>query len=327
MKARIVATGSYVPEKVLSNADLEKIVDTSDEWIRSRTGMQERRIAADDQAASDMGLLAAKKALAQANMEPSEIDLIITMTMTPDYLTPSTAAVIQAKLGMDKVAAFDVSAACSGFVYGLSVAKAYIESGMAKKILLVATEKMSPFIDYTDRNTCVLFGDGAAAAIITGQGEGFIIETINLGADGCQADLIIIPAGGSKEPITAETLEHRDQYVKMEGKETFKHAVRRMTAAANESLSQLNLTENDISWVVPHQANIRIIDAIIKTLKVSPDRVWKTIHKYGNTSGSSVAIALDELIQSKPIEIGENILLVVFGAGLTWGSTILKKGR
>jgi 3-oxoacyl-[acyl-carrier-protein] synthase-3 len=327
MKARIIAMGSYLPEKVLSNLDLEKMVDTSDEWILSRTGIKERRIAAFHEAASDMGVEAARKALERTAMDPKEIDLIVVATMTPDYLTPSTAAIIQARLGAPQAAAFDVQAACSGFLYGLSVAKAYVESGMYKKVLVVASEKMSAFIDYQDRNTCVLFGDGAAAAVVTSEGEGFHVDAIILGADGVQADLIGVPGGGSRKPATATSFDERNHYVKMTGKEVFKHAVRRMTAAANDCLNRADLKIGNIAWLVPHQANERIMDALVKNFEISPAKVIKTLHKYGNTSGSSVAISLDELIQSTPIKFGEHLLLVAFGAGLTWGATILTKKK
>jgi 3-oxoacyl-[acyl-carrier-protein] synthase-3 len=238
MKARIVAMGSYLPEKVLSNEDLEKMVDTSDEWIRSRTGMVERRIAASHEAASDMGIMAARQALERAGLTPSDIDLVLVATMTPDHLTPSTAAIVQAKLGAAQAAAFDIQAACSGFLYGLSTAKAFIESGMYRRILLIASEKMSSFIDYQDRNTCVLFGDGAAAAVITAEGEGFYIDSVILGADGQQAELITIPGGGSRLPAGPSTYEERHHYVKMMGKEVFKHAVRRMSSAATGCLER-----------------------------------------------------------------------------------------
>jgi len=327
MKARIIGMGSYLPERVLSNHDLEKLVDTSDEWIRSRTGMRERRIAHKDQAASDMGALAAKKAIEESGIDIDAIDVILVATMTPDHITPSTAAIVQAKLGAKKAAAFDLQAACSGFLYGLSVAKAYIESGMYQNILLVASEKMSAYIDYEDRNTCVLFGDGASAAVVSGQGAGFEIDTVCLGADGELSDLIIIPGGGSRNPASVETVAEKQHYVKMAGKEVFKYAVRKMSRAAKECLSRVNITEQQISWLVPHQANERILDALAKNFNIPLEKVWKTVHKYGNTSGSSIAITLDELIQEKTIESGEHLLLVAFGAGLTWGATVLTKTK
>lgn len=321
--ARIVSTGSYLPEKILSNFDLEKMVDTSDEWISSRTGMKERRIAGAEEFSSTMGIEAAKKALEGADLKPADIDLILCATLTPDFTFPSTACLIQKALGADRAFAMDIQAACTGFIYALSVAKAYIESGMCKTVLLVASEKLSCIVDYEDRNTCVLFGDGASACIVTNHGRGLSIEGITLGADGNQTDLLKLPAGGSRNPASLETLKNRQHYIHMDGKETFKHAVRRMESAAKECIESLNMTQSSIGWIVPHQANIRIIEAIAKRFEVPMDRVFLTIHKYGNTSASSVGIALDELLKEKEIQNNENILLIGFGAGLTWGASIL----
>lgn len=323
VKARIIGLGSYLPKRVMTNQELEGMVDTSDEWIVSRTGMKERRIAKEDEFTSDMGYNAAK--LAIYGTSPEEIDLIIVATMTPDYPSPSTAALIQAKLGATKAAAFDVQAACTGFIYGLSVAKAYVESGMYKKVLLIASEKMSSVIDYKDRNTCVLFGDGAAAALVADSGEGLHIDTISLGADGELDQLVIIPGGGSRHPASHETVDSGMHYFKMAGKEVFKHAVRRMGAAIVECLAKAGVDDHQVSWLVPHQANIRIIEAIAKNLNLPMDKVYQTLHKYGNTSGSSIAIALDELVKEDKIQVGDHILLVAFGGGLTWGASILTK--
>lgn len=323
LQARIIGTGSYLPEKVLSNFDLEKMVDTSDEWISSRTGMKERRIAENGESSSDMAVAAGLKAIADANIDAKEIDLVLVATATPDYFMPSTAAVVQAKIGATHAAAFDLQAACTGYLYGLSTAKAYIESGMYKNILLIAADKMSAFIDYQDRNTCVLFGDGASAAVISGTGSGFAIDSICLGSDGNLFDLIIIPGGGSRFPASEETLSGRKHYFKMMGKEVFKHAIRRMSAAAKQCLAQAQLEESQISWLVPHQANERIIDALAKNFQISPNRVGKTVHKYGNTSASSVAITFDEVRRENLINFGEHLLLVAFGAGLTWGAAVL----
>lgn len=324
-KARIKGLGSYLPQKVLSNHDLEKMVDTTDEWIVSRTGIKERRIAADGEASSDMGAQAASNAIKNAGLKAKEIDLIIACTMTPDFICPSTAALIQNKLKAPHLAAVDIQAACTGYLYGLSMAKAYVESGLAQHVLVVATEKMSAVIDYTDRNTCVLFGDGASAAVVGREGKGLLIDTINLGADGEHADLIIVPGGGSSKPTTQKTVAEGLQYFRMNGKEVFKFAVRRMSEAAHVCLTQAGLTEQDISWMVPHQANMRIIEALSKKFKLPEDRVYKTIHKYGNTSASSVAIALDELVQEHSLAKGEHLLLVAFGGGLKWGAAILTK--
>jgi 3-oxoacyl-[acyl-carrier-protein] synthase-3 len=324
-KARITGLGAYLPKKVLSNSDLEKMVDTNDEWIRTRTGMQERRLAEADEFTSDMGYEAAKKALVAAQIEPSAIDMIIVATMTPDYITPSTAAIIQAKLGATNAAAIDIQAACTGFLYGLAQAKAFIEAGMYKNVLLIASEKLSSFVDYKDRNTCILFGDGASAVVVSGSGEGLAIGQPCLGADGEQIDLLLIPGGGTRNPCTKMTLEQGLHTIKMAGNEVFKHAVRRMTAAARQCLDLAGLKDDAISWFVPHQANMRIITSLAEYLNVPQEKVYVTIHKYGNTSASSVAIALTELVEEKPLVEGENLLLVGFGAGLTWGSILLTK--
>ena len=324
-KARIAGLGTYLPEKVLSNQDLEKLVDTSDEWIVSRTGMKERRIAATDECTSDMGAASAKRALAAANVKAEDIDLILTATMTPDYISPSTAGLIQHHIGATNAAAVDIQAACTGFLYALSIAKAYIDAGMYRHILVVASEKMSAFIDYTDRNTCILFGDGACSAVVTGEGGGWLIDTISLGAEGELADLVIIPGGGARQPASAATIEGKQHYIQLQGKEVFKHAVRRMTSAATECLAKVGLQQEDISWLVPHQANERIIDAIGKSFEIPMEKVFKTVHKYGNTSASSIAIALDELLTTKKPLSGEHILLVAFGGGLTWGAAVITK--
>jgi len=323
MKAKIIATASYLPEKILSNADLSKMVDTSDEWITERTGMKERRIAGADEFTSDMGAKAAQKALQKAGLEAKDIDLILCATLTPDYIFPSTACMIQAELKATEAAALDIQAACSGFIYGLSIAKAYIESGRYRNILLVASEKLSAIVDYEDRVTCVLFGDGASACIVSSKGSGLIIDDVCLGADGMLASILIQPAGGSRLPASEKTVQNRQHFIKMEGKEVFKHAVRRMEAASIESVKRSGIERVD--WMVPHQANLRIIEAIAKRFQLPMDRVFLTIHKYGNTSASSVGIALDELLEEKTIQKGENILMPAFGAGLTWGVAVLTK--
>ncbi|MCH9626601.1 MAG: 3-oxoacyl-[acyl-carrier-protein] synthase 3 [Chlamydiales bacterium] len=323
--ARIIGTGSYLPERVLSNRDLEALVETSDEWIVSRTGMRERRLAAKDEFTSDMGVKAAKKALENAGKQSHEIDLILVATISPDYIFPSTASLVQSGLNAPQAAAMDFQAACTGYLYGLAMAKGFIESGLYKNILLIASEKLSSFVDYEDRNTCVLFGDGASASVISDSGEGFAIRQACLGADGEVAQLLMLPAGGCRHPASAETVASNQHYISMEGKEVFKHAVRRMESAAKECLEKAEMTEEQIDWLVPHQANERIIDAIAKRFAIDEAKVYKTVHKYGNTSASAVAIALDELICEKEIKTGENMLLVAFGAGFTWGATILTK--
>jgi 3-oxoacyl-[acyl-carrier-protein] synthase-3 len=321
--AKIIGTGSYLPERVLTNSDLEKMVDTNDEWIISRTGMRERRIARADEFTSDMGLAAAHKALEAAQMAPENLDLVLFATFTPDYIFPTTACLIQSRLGAVKAAAVDVSAACTGYLYTLGMAKAFIESGIYKNILIIAADKLSSVVNYKDRNTCILFGDGAAAAVISSEGKGLVIRDISLGADGQLADLISQPAGGSRNPATHETVDANLHYIHMEGKEVFKHAVRRMEMASREVMEKAGLKEEDISWLVPHQANIRIIEALAKRFEFPMEKVFVTIHKYGNTSASALGIALDELLRQKTAQPGENILLTAFGAGLTWGSSVL----
>ena len=325
LQAKIIGTGSYLPKKILSNADLEKIVETSDEWIFSRTGMKERRIATKEETTSFMGAQAAKKALSKAKIGPESIGLILVTTITPDYLFPSTACLIQAELGATHAAAMDIQAACSGYIYGLSIAKAYVESGLYENVLVVSSEKLSSFVDYKDRSTCVLFGDGAAAAVVSAKGVGLLIEEVVLGADGTQKDLLYLPAGGSTQPASIETVVGRLHFLKMEGKETYKHAVRRMEAAALACLEKVGCTQHEIAFLVPHQANTRIIDALAKRFELPDDKVFLTIHKYGNTSASSCGIALDELREEKKVHRDQRLLLVAFGAGLTWGATILKQ--
>jgi len=326
LKARIIGTGSYLPEKILTNCDLEKIVETSDEWIFTRTGMKERRIAKEGEFTSDMGAEAALRALKAAGIGREDVDLILCATLTPDYIFPSTACLLQARLKMVNAAALDIQAACTGYIYGLSIAKAYIESGLYRNVLIVASEKLSSIVNYKDRNTCVLFGDGASACVVSNKGKGLFIRDVRLGADGELSELLIMPAGGSKNPASTQTIADDLHFIKMEGKEVFKHAVRRMESATKESLEKSGLQEKDISWFVPHQANMRIIEALAKRFDVPMERVFLTIHKYGNTSASSIGIALDELLQEKEISLNENIVLTAFGAGLTWGASVLTLG-
>jgi 3-oxoacyl-[acyl-carrier-protein] synthase-3 len=327
VKARIIGTGCYLPERVLSNHDLEKMVETSDEWIVTRTGMKERRIARTDEFTSDMGYEAAIRAIEAANVSSGEIDLILVATLTPDYTFPSTACLLQARLKAINAAAIDVQAACTGYIYALSQAKAYIDSGLYKNVLIVAAEKLSSIVNYKDRNTCVLFGDGASACIVSDRGHGLIVRDVCLGADGELAELLILPAGGSRNPASAQTVMDCLHYLQMDGKETYKHAVRRMEMASKQCLDRVGLAESEISWIVPHQANIRIIEGIAKRFGIPMERVYLTIQKYGNTSASSIGIALDELLREKGVGQGENLLLVAFGAGLTWGASILTSSK
>lgn len=321
--ARIIGTGTFLPKKVLTNKDLEKIVETNDEWIVTRTGMKERRIASEDEPNSYMGTEAAKVALQEAGISASEIDLILFATVTPDYIFPSTACLVQKNLGADRAAAFDMQATCSGYLYALATAKAYIESGLYQNILVIASEKLSSFTDYSDRSTCVLFGDGAAACVVSSKGKGLEISNAVLGADGCQSEILQVPAGGSKKPASKETVDAKEHFIKMEGREVYKHAVRRMEAASIESLKLAGISESDISYLIPHQANLRIIEGLAKRFEISKDKVYVTIHKYGNTSASSCGIALHELMKEKSLEVGKKILLVAFGGGLTWGASVL----
>ncbi len=323
-KAKIIGTGSYLPERVLTNSDLEQMVETSDDWIVSRTGMKERRLAGPQEYASTMGAAASRVAIADAELTPDQIDFIIVATSTPDYTFPSTACLIQDQIGAKSAGAVDIQAACTGYLYALSMAKAWVETGAYRNILVVAPEKLSSITNYKDRTTCILFGDGAAACIVSLQGKGLVIETIRLGADGEQAELLMVPGGGCRQPATADSVANSQHYIKMAGNEVFKHAVRRMESASKECLEAAQVNEKEIAWVIPHQANIRIIDAMAKRFEhLPPERVFKTVHKYGNTSASSVGIALDELLRAEMTKSGEKILLTAFGAGLTWGAAVL----
>jgi len=326
-QARVIGVGSYVPERVLTNAALEAMVDTSDEWITTRTGMKERRIAHENEFTSDMGYEAAVRALKDANISANDVDFILVATLTPDYVFPSTACLLQHRLGAEKAAALDIQAACTGYIYALSLAKGMIVSGLYKNILIVAAEKLSSIVNYKDRNTCVLFGDGAAACVVSADKteKSLLIRETCLGADGSLADLLILPAGGARSPASIDTVREELHFLKMEGKEVFKHAVRRMEAASLECMKRIGLSEQDIRWLVPHQANIRIIEAIAKRFDLPIEKVYVTIHKYGNTSASSLGIALDELLREKSVDKGDNLLLAAFGAGLTWGAALLTR--
>jgi 3-oxoacyl-[acyl-carrier-protein] synthase-3 len=323
-RARIIGTGSYLPERVLTNSDLEKMVDTNDEWIVTRTGMRERRLARSNEFTSDMGIAAAKAALANAKIGSDEIDFIIVATCAPDYLFPSTASLIQHAIGAKRAAAVDLSAACTGFLYALSMAKSLIEAGMYQNILVIASEKLSSITNYKDRGTCILFGDGAGACVVSSKGNGLVVSRVHLGADGEQARLLMLPAGGCRLPASAETVRNEQHYIQMAGNEVFKHAVRRMEIACKECLEAAHLTEQDITWLIPHQANVRIIDAIARRFEHLPqEQIVKTCHKYGNTSASTIVIALDELCREGKIKEGERVLLTAFGSGFTWGAAIL----
>lgn len=322
--AYLTHTGSYLPKKVLTNADLEKMVDTNDEWIVSRTGMRERRIAEKDEFTSDMGLAAAKKCLESANLSAQEVDCIIVATLTPDHLFPSTACLIQRELKASNAAAFDMQAACTGLLYGLTVAKSFVESGAYKNVLVIGSEKLSSIVDYEDRGTCVLFGDGAAACLVQDHGPGLRIYEHDLGADGDQSELLRLPAGGCRLRPTDENVQRRDHFLQMDGREVYKHAVRRMEGSIHKVIEKSGIPQENVDWLLPHQANIRIIDSIAKRCGIDDNRVIKTVHKYGNTSASSIGIGLDEVLREGKIKDQQNLLLIGFGAGLTWGAMMLK---
>lgn len=323
VKTGILGLGKYVPERVMTNKDFEKIVDTTDEWITTRTGIKERHIARDDEATSDMATAAAKRALEAAKLKPEDIDLIIVATITPDMFFPATACLVQQKIGARKVPAFDVSVACSGFIYGLAIANQFIASGTYKHALVIAAEKLSSITDWTDRSTCVLFGDGAGAAVLGSVKEGGILS-VTLGADGSQGDLIKLPAGGSRIPATKKSVEDKLHFIKMNGSELFKHAVRIMADAAKEVTRPLGLKAEDVSLVIPHQANVRILNAAAKRMGLSEDKIYLNLEKYGNMSAASSAVALVEAVEEGRIKKGDKILLDAFGGGLTWGAMIIE---
>lgn len=320
----ILGTGSYVPEKVLTNQDLEKIVETSDEWITTRSGIKERRVVADNQASSDLGIEASKKALEMAGLTIQDIDLIICASFTGDTQCPSTACHIQYGLGHKTCGAFDVNAACTGFIYGLATARGLIQTRTAKKVLVVGTEAITRFTDYKDRTTCVLFGDGAGAVILGEVEKGSGILSDYLGADGTMREAIIIPGGGSRKPASLETVENRDHYIKMDGNDVFKFAVRIMCHAIEKAAEGCGLTPHDLDWVFPHQANIRIIESAAKKINVPLDKIWININKFGNTSAATVPIAIDEAVREGKFKKGQKAGLVAFGGGLTWGASIIK---
>jgi 3-oxoacyl-[acyl-carrier-protein] synthase III len=321
----IAGTGSYLPERILTNAELAVQVDTSDEWIVSRTGIRERRIAAAGEFTSHMATHAAKKALEQAGLAPEDVELIIVATITPDTPTPATACYVQHNLGANRAVAFDISAACSGFLYAMKLSKRMIADGAFQNALIIGAEKLSAVTNWEDRSTCVLFGDGAGAAVLrrAAPEEGSILAT-EMGTDGNLTHLLNIPGGGSACPITPENVNDHLFTLNMMGKEVFKHAVNRMKEAAEKVIDRAGLQPQDIACIIPHQANLRIIDAIADRLAVPNDRVFVNLDKYGNTSAAAVAIALDEANRSGAFKRGDNIVLVVFGAGLTWAAAAIR---
>ncbi|RJQ21502.1 MAG: ketoacyl-ACP synthase III [Nitrospiraceae bacterium] len=324
LRSKITGTGSYVPGTVLTNFDLEKKVDTSDEWITERTGIKERRIVKGTEATSDLCLEAAKNALQAADIKPSEIDLIIVTTMSGDMPMPSTASLLQKKLGAKNAAAFDLNAACSGFLYGLSVADNFIKGGTFKKVLLVGAEVMSRFLDWKDRSTCVLFGDGAGAVVLeAAKGKRGILST-HLYSDGSQWDFICLPGGGSLNPPSSKTIKERMHFVKMKGNETFKVAVRTLEKLVIDTLKQNRVKSSELAMLVPHQANLRIIKATAERLGLPMSRVAVNLDRYGNTSSASIPIALDEVVREGRVKKDDYVLLEAFGAGLTWASALIR---
>jgi len=320
----IIGTGSYVPEKILTNAALEKIVDTSDEWIVTRTGIKERRMAAADESTGDMAAKAARAALERAGVTAQELDMIIVGTITPDMAFPNTACVVQKQIGATKAVCFDLSAACSGFLYGMEIAQQFISSRACNTILIIASDKLTNITNWTDRNTCVLFGDGAGAAVLQHRpGSHGIIHTV-LGANGEHDEILHMPGGGSRLPLTKENIGQRLNTIHMNGKEVYKHAVTVMVNAAHEALEMAGLQTKDLACIIPHQANLRIIEAVGSRLGLGPERVFCNLQRYGNTSGAAVAIALDEAARTGRMQRDDYILMVVFGGGLTWASSIIQ---
>lgn len=319
----IAGTGSYLPEKVLTNKDLEKMVDTTDEWIVTRTGIKERRIAGNNQATSDMAIEASKNALASAKVDAADIELIIVATVTPDMFFPSTACIVQNSIGAKNAICFDISAACSGFIYGLEVARAFIESGRVNNALVIGAEKLSSITDWTDRSTCVLFGDGAGAVVLKqSEDKGGLLNSF-LASDGALGELLCVPAGGSKMPVCKEVIEQRLNFIKMKGNEVFKYAVKYMSEAVLKVVDEAGISIDEVTWIVPHQANTRIISAIASRLGLNMDKFYLNLEKTGNLSGASIPVALDEAVRNGKIKKGDKIILVAFGAGFTWGAIYL----
>lgn len=321
---RIAGIGAHVPEKVLTNADLERMVDTTDEWIVTRTGIRERRIAAEDQAASDLGIAAARQALERSGVSASDVDLVIVCTVTGDMPFPATASIIQNAIGATRAGAFDLSAGCTGFIYGLSVGASCIAAGAFDTVLVVGVDVLSKFTNWQDRSTCVLFGDGAGAAVLTVGNEQSRLLAFELGSDGSGADLLKIPVGGSRRPITCEAVQAGEQYIQMCGAEVFKFAVRIIVQATQAVLAKCGLSPADIDVFVAHQANIRIIEAAVARLELPEEKVIVNVDRYGNTSAASIPIALDEAAQSGRIRPGDLVVVVGFGAGLSWGAAALR---
>lgn len=323
-RAHIVGWGKYVPQRVLTNDDLSRMVDTSDEWIVTRTGIRERRIAAETETTATMAVQAARQALEVAGIGPEKVDLIVVATATPDYLFPSTACLVQDALGASRAAAFDLAAGCTGFVYALGVAAAMVESGAVRTALVIGAETLSRITDWTDRNTCVLFGDGAGAVVLqAGPEEGGILATV-LGADGSGKDLLMLPAGGSRNPASHQTVGERMHFIKMQGRDVFRFAVRVIPTATRQALEKAGLSLEDVALFIPHQANGRIIESALRDLKLPPEKAYSNLERYGNTSAASIPIALCEAVEEGRLRPGDVVVCVGFGAGLTWGATVLR---
>lgn len=323
-RVAIVGTGSYAPEKILTNDDIAKIVDTSDEWIKTRTGVKERRVVGEGEATSDIATEAARRALQSANIESGDVDLIIVATSTPDFFFPATACIVQHNIGAKNAAAFDLEAACSGFLYSLSIGNSLISTGVYDNILIIGAEVFYNFLDWEDRTTCVLFGDGAGAAILRPTLKENCIIANYLGADGSGKDTIKFPAGGSRLPASQETVIQKLHYVKMRGNETFKFAVRAMSDSVLIVLKQCDISLKEVDWLIPHQANIRIMQAVADRISLPREKVIINIDRYGNTSAASIPIALDEVVRDGKIKEGDIIVMVAFGAGLTWASSVVR---
>jgi 3-oxoacyl-[acyl-carrier-protein] synthase-3 len=322
--ATIVGTGMCVPDRVLTNHDLERLVDTSDEWIRERTGITERRIVAPGQQASDLATVAARRALESAGISALDVDQIVLATTTPDRFLPSCACTVQAKLGASRAAAYDMFAACTGFIYGLGIARGAIGTGQADTVLVIGVEVLSRIVDYSDRNTCVLFGDGAGAAVVRPCAPGDGVLSVSIHSDGVIGDLLEIPAGGSAIPASRESVERREHYIRMKGRELFKVAVRGMEESLRAALDRAGLDPEDLDLVIPHQANQRIIEATRERLGVPPEKVIMNIDRYGNTSSASIPISLDEVVRAGRLGPGDRIGFVAFGGGVTWGASVMR---
>jgi len=321
---RLTGWGRYAPSRVLTNADLERIVDTSDEWIVSRTGIRERRVAAAHETTASMGAVAGLRAIRTAGLEPDDIDLIILATLTPDYWMPSTAALVKEAIGNTRAAAFDVAAACSGFVYAYATASAYIASGMARHVLVIGAELLTRFLDYADRSTCILFGDGAGAVVLSASDEPATPVGIELTTDPQGAYMIWLPAGGSKSPPSAETIARGEHKIRMEGKETYRFATRTLASTSLAAVGKAGWTQDDVDLIIPHQANMRIIEAVAKGLNLSMDRIFVNLDRYGNTSAASVPIALAEAVNGGRVKAGDKLVFVAFGAGFTSGAVAME---